>query len=223
MAPRASSRRSLSFRIGFSHGLTRCCDGISCPESQGADAMSTTRRIAVLMGSHPSSRFARDIQQQTPSEAAVLAALRAQHAPSEAGRPGSPTRTHARRGRSVARRAGTRLEAGTGRAHPRGSSAAHSDRDPLSANAAAPSWREIARPRVVGSLMSRRDGRQPSRVHVEGTTRRERRHHAASAGTRVQRQPRPRSNAHCPRLRGRSANAQSPQRFRSRARATMSS
>ena len=164
VAREAASRRSLRFRIGFSHALARCCGGSSCSESQGGDAMSTTRHIAVLMGSHPPSRFARDMQQQRPSEAAVLAALRAQRAPSEAGCRGSPTRTHAGDGRSVARHAGARFGSGTGRAHPRGSNAAYSDRDPLPANAAAPPSREIARTRVVGSLMSRRDGRQPSRL-----------------------------------------------------------
>jgi hypothetical protein len=154
--------------------------------------MSTTRRIAVLTGSHPPSRFARDVQQQRPSEAAVLAALRARRTQSEAGRPESPTRTHARGGRSVARHAGARLGAGTGRAHPRGSNAAYSDHDPLPANAAAPPSRETARARVVGSLMSRRDGRQPSRLPAGGTARRKRRQHPACAGTRMEHQPRPR-------------------------------
>jgi len=180
--------------------------------------MSTTRRIAVLMGSHPPSRFARDIQQHRPSEAAVLAALRAQRAPSEAGRPRSPTRTHhAGDGRSVARHAGARFGAGTGRAHPRGSNTAHSDRDPLPADAAAPPSREIARTRVVGSLMSR-----PSRLHAEGTARRKRRQHPACVGAPMERQARPQDDAHCPRLRGRSGNAQPPQIFPSRGRAMLS-
>ena len=130
--------------------------------------MSTARRIAVLMGSHPPSRFARDMQEQRPSEAAVLAALRAQRNQSEAGRPGSPTRAHAGDGRSVTRHASARLGAGTRRAHPRGSHAAYSDRDPLSAKAAAPPSRENGRTRVVGSLMSRWDGRAPSHLRRGG-------------------------------------------------------
>jgi hypothetical protein len=192
-------------------------------QSQGADAMSTTLRIAVLVGTHPPSRFARDMQQQRPSEAAVLAALSAQRTRTEAGRPSSPTRTHAGGGRSAARHASARLGAGTGRAHPRGQTLPTQITTLSPRTRPVPPSREIARTRVVGSLMSRRDGRQPSRLHAEGTARLEQRQHPACAGTRMEHQPRPRDNARCPRLRGRSGNAQPPQRFPSRTRAMLSS
>lgn len=74
----------------------------------------SAQRIAVLVGSHDPAHFVRHTQSDRPSEAAVLAALRAQYSASEANRT-AVAHTDPRYGRSVSRLA----EAGTdvGRKH----------------------------------------------------------------------------------------------------------
>jgi hypothetical protein len=75
----------------------------------------SARRIAVLIGSHDPAYFAGDRQSDRPREAAVLAALRAHPSRSDNDRPASATRIAAHDGRSVGRRTGARIGAGSRR------------------------------------------------------------------------------------------------------------
>jgi hypothetical protein len=78
----------------------------------------SARRIAVLVGSHDPAYFASDTRPDRPSEAAVLTALRAQRATSEADHRASATRTRTGHARSIARHVGARLDGGHRRKHP---------------------------------------------------------------------------------------------------------
>ena len=80
----------------------------------------SARRIAVLVGSHDPAYFARYTQPDRPSEAAVLAALRAQRSTSEPNHRASATQSPTRHRRSTARHTGARADADTRRAHARG-------------------------------------------------------------------------------------------------------
>jgi hypothetical protein len=66
----------------------------------------SARRIAVLVGSHDPTHFARCAQPDRPSEAAVLNELRNHRSTGEARHREPVTQIITRRGRSVARRAG---------------------------------------------------------------------------------------------------------------------
>ena len=77
----------------------------------------SARRIAVLVGSHDPAYFAHHTQPDRPSEAAVLAALRAQQSTSDASHRATAIRIHTHDGGSIARHAGARIGRGTQRAH----------------------------------------------------------------------------------------------------------
>ena len=78
----------------------------------------SARRIAVLVGSHHDpAHFPRYTQPDRPGEAAVLTALRAQRATSEASHRGSPTQTLTDRAGRIARHVGARANADTQCAH----------------------------------------------------------------------------------------------------------